>query len=92
MDWFAFFAKKNNTFGTLASNVNESKKQKFHRSEIFYQSGFSKADTADSQGSRGRKNTILIPLYQFHTPTNFQTLICSFASEMNLFNRSKCNS
>ena len=48
----------------------------------FFLSGFSSADTEDSQDSRGREGTTFystLPLYQFHPLTNIETFICNFA-------------
>ena len=47
-----------------------------------YQSIFSFTCTDDSQDSRGREQTIFIPLHHFHPLTNIQTFICSFSCEM----------
>ena len=74
-----FFAKKLPVYSTV-TNVIGARIQKLYRSFFFYE--FSYTDTDDRKNRRGKKRTVIIPLYHFHPLKNIQTLICSFASEM----------
>ena len=47
-----------------------------------YQGIFSFTCPDDSQHSKGREQTIFIPLHHFHSLTNIQTFICNFSCEM----------
>ena len=74
-----FFAKKLPVYSTV-TNIIGARIQKLYRSFFFYE--FSYTDTDDRKNRRGKKRTVIIPLYHFHPLKNIQTLICSFASEM----------
>ena len=74
-----FFAKKLPVYSTV-TNVIGARIQKLYRSFFFYE--FSYTDTDDRKNRRGKKRTVIIPLYHFHPLKSIQTLICSFASEM----------
>ena len=49
---------------------------------LSFLSGFSFTDTIDSQDSKVRRDTILIPLYHFQPITDIHTFICNFTCEM----------
>ena len=59
---------------------------------IFFLWRFSFMDTGNSQDSRGRDETIFIPLCHFHPLTKIQTYIINFVCEMTLthFNCTTC--
>ena len=55
---------------------NSPKYVKTKKQKIFFLPGFSFTDTGDSQGSREREGTILIPICHFHPLKNIQTFTC----------------